>query len=122
MGVSYRALKLLFSVESSNKFLFWSWKKSKELSKDHHLNNNRPVFNNLKNYRKLWSVQIKDLTTNQTDTIYTPYVCVCSGMFFELINNTDESFEFFEFIMKIINSLNKFNCELEDKYYLINQN
>ena len=43
-------------------------------------------------------------------------------VFFELINNTDESFEFFEFIMKIINSLNKFNCELEDKYYLINQN
>ena len=28
MEVSYRALKLLFSVESSNKFLFWSWKKS----------------------------------------------------------------------------------------------
>jgi hypothetical protein len=56
-------------------------KKSKELSKDHYLNNNRPVFKDLKNYQKLWSVQIKDLTTDKTDTIYTPYVCVCSGMF-----------------------------------------
>ena len=49
------------------------------MNKDHPLYQNKPTFNNIKFYDKLWSLRVKDLKTNEEVTYIAPYVSVASG-------------------------------------------
>ncbi len=50
-----------------------------ELSEDHELNKNRPQFENIKFYDRLWSVKVRDLENNIEKVYIAPYVSVASG-------------------------------------------
>lgn len=50
-----------------------------ELEADHELIKNKPIFDNVKFFDKLWKIIVKDLKTNKESIYITPYVSIASG-------------------------------------------
>ena len=86
---SFDGFSMEFSLESfgigvfkdssfSDIFLFVC--KLEELNPEDPLYKNKPTFENVKFYDKLWTVKVRDLSKNGEEVTYlTPYVSVASG-------------------------------------------